>query len=115
MAIITSSAPSSHKWAWGRICLKTPSYSLNLGDETGKPLDGANKYTLHFDKASVPPMNAFWSVTFYDTEGYPVPNILNRFAVSSWMPFCRRIARRQLASLSERCIQSDHAPLRSEV
>jgi hypothetical protein len=62
-------------------------YPLNLGDETGKPLDGANKYTLHFDKASVPPVNAFWSVTLYDTEGYQVPNTLNRFAVSSWMPF----------------------------
>src|ERR1700720_2934818 len=62
-------------------------YPLNLGDETGKPLDGANKYPLHFDNASVPPVNAFWSVTLYDTEGYQVPNALNRFAVSSWMPF----------------------------
>jgi hypothetical protein len=62
-------------------------YPLNLGDETGKPLDGANKYTLHFDKASLPPVNAFWSVTLYDTEGFQVPNTLNRFAVSSWMPF----------------------------
>jgi hypothetical protein len=25
-------------------------YPLNLGDEAGQPLDGANKYTLHFDK-----------------------------------------------------------------
>jgi hypothetical protein len=62
-------------------------YPLNLGDENGKPLDGANKYILHFDKASLPPVNAFWSVTLYDTEGYQVPNALNRFAVSSWMPF----------------------------
>ena len=62
-------------------------YPLNLGDEAGRPLDGANKYTLHFDKASVPPVDAFWSVTLYDTEGYQVPNTLNRFAVSSWMPF----------------------------
>ncbi|MGB7097640.1 MAG: DUF1254 domain-containing protein [Xanthobacteraceae bacterium] len=62
-------------------------YPLNLGDETGKPLDGANKYTLHFDKASLPPVNAFWSVTLYDSEGYQVANSLNRFAVSSWMPF----------------------------
>jgi hypothetical protein len=62
-------------------------YPLNLGDETGKPLDGANKYTLHFDKASLPPVNAFWSVTLYDSEGYQVANTLNRFAVSSWMPF----------------------------
>jgi hypothetical protein len=30
-------------------------YPLNLGDETGKPLDGANKYTLDFDKGGTPP------------------------------------------------------------
>jgi hypothetical protein len=62
-------------------------YPLNLGDETGKPLDGANKYSLHFDRGTAPPVNAFWSVTLYDTEGYQVPNALNRFAVSGWMPF----------------------------
>ena len=62
-------------------------YPMNLGDETGKPLDGANKYTIHFDKASVPPVNAFWSITLYDSEGFQVANALNRFAVSSWMPF----------------------------
>ena len=32
-------------------------------------------------------MNAFWSVTLYDAEGFQVANSLNRFAVSSWMPF----------------------------
>jgi hypothetical protein len=26
-------------------------YPINLADETGKPLDGANKYTLHFDQS----------------------------------------------------------------
>ena len=62
-------------------------YPLNLGDEAGKPLDGANKYTLHFEKGATPPVNAFWSVTLYDPEGFQVANSLNRFAVSSWMPF----------------------------
>ena len=62
-------------------------YPLNLGDETGKPLDGANNYTLHFDKGSIPPVRAFWSVTLYDLQGFQVANSLNRFAVSSWMPF----------------------------
>ena len=28
-------------------------YPLNLGDETGKPLDGANNYTIHFDKDDI--------------------------------------------------------------
>ncbi|RON20764.1 hypothetical protein BK660_17085 [Pseudomonas brassicacearum] len=62
-------------------------YPLNLGDEQGNPLDGANKYVLHFDKDQVPPVNAFWSITLYDPEGFQVGNSLNRFAVSSWMPF----------------------------
>jgi hypothetical protein len=62
-------------------------YPLNLGDETGTPLDGASKYTIHFDKGTMPPVNAFWSLTLYDPEGFQVANPLNRFAVSSWMPF----------------------------
>ncbi len=62
-------------------------YPMDLGDETGKPLDGTNKYTIHFDKGVLPPVDAFWSITLYDQEGYQVANSLNRFAVSSWMPF----------------------------
>jgi hypothetical protein len=62
-------------------------YPINLADETGKPLDGANNYTLHFDKGETPPADAFWSVTLYDAQGFQVANPLNRFAVSSWMPF----------------------------
>lgn len=62
-------------------------YPLNLADDSGKPLNGANQYTLHFAKGETPPVNAFWSVTLYDNEGFQVGNVLNRFAVSSWMPF----------------------------
>jgi len=62
-------------------------YPVNLADDTGKPLDGTNKYTMHFDKDSLPPADAFWSVTLYNSEGFQVANALNRFAVSSWMPF----------------------------
>ncbi len=62
-------------------------YPINLGDESGKPLDGANEYTMTFEKGAMPPVNAFWSVTLYDSDGFQVGNSLNRFAVSSWMPF----------------------------
>jgi len=62
-------------------------YPINLGDESGKPLDGTNKYTMTFEKGAMPPVNAFWSVTLYDSDGFQVGNSLNRFAVSSWMPF----------------------------
>ena len=56
-------------------------------DATGKPLDGTNKYTIHFDKDTIPPAEAFWSITLYDPQGFQVANPLNRFAVSNWMPF----------------------------
>ena len=62
-------------------------YPLNLADESGKPLDGANNYTITFEKGAAPPVNAFWSITLYDPEGFQVGNALNRFAVSNWMPF----------------------------
>jgi hypothetical protein len=62
-------------------------YPLHLADDTGKPLNGANRYTIHFDKGATPPVNAFWSITLYDAEGFQVGNVLNRFAISSWMPF----------------------------
>jgi hypothetical protein len=62
-------------------------YPLNLADASGRALDGANKYVLHLEKAEVPPVDAFWSITLYDSDGFQVENALNRFAVSSWMPF----------------------------
>nr|WP_274628521.1 DUF1254 domain-containing protein [Mesorhizobium shangrilense] len=62
-------------------------YPLNLADEDGQPLDGKNNYTIHFEKDQLPPAAAFWSITLYDHQGFQVANVLNRFAVSSWMPF----------------------------
>jgi len=62
-------------------------YPLNIGDKDGKPLDGTSNYTIHFDKDDIPPVDAFWSVTLYDSDGYQVANPLNRFALSNWMKF----------------------------
>jgi hypothetical protein len=56
-------------------------YPLNLGDADGKPLTGANKYVLHFAKTEIPPVDAFWSVTLYDKDGFPTANALNRNAI----------------------------------
>jgi hypothetical protein len=50
-------------------------------DSEGRPLDGNNRYVLHFDKGLFPPVDAFWSVTAYDTDGYFIPNPLNRLAL----------------------------------
>jgi hypothetical protein len=64
-------------------------YPLNLGDEQGRPLDGTSDYTIHFEEAELPPVDAFWSITLYDQQGYQVANSLSRFALSSWMPLGR--------------------------
>src|SRR5580692_1958397 len=46
---------------------------INLADDTGKPVDGAHRYVLHFESSAIPPADAFWSVTLHDAEGYQVP------------------------------------------
>lgn len=56
-------------------------YPLCLADADGKPLDGSNNYILHFTKDELPPVEAFWSITMYDAEGFQVLNTLNRFAI----------------------------------
>jgi hypothetical protein len=56
-------------------------YPLNIADSDGEPLDGANKYVLHFAKSELPPVGAFWSVTLYDGNGFQIANPLNRFAL----------------------------------
>ncbi len=62
-------------------------YPINLVDLSGQPLNGANAYSIHFDKGATPPADAFWSITLYDAQGFQVANPLSRFALSSWMPW----------------------------
>jgi len=56
-------------------------YPLIVADADGKPPTGDHNYILHFSKAELPPVDAFWSVTMYDAEGFPVANAINRFAL----------------------------------
>lgn len=55
-------------------------------DNSGKPLIGGNRYVLHFDKTGFPPVKAFWSITLYNSEGYFVPNLINRFGLGDRDP-----------------------------
>ena len=64
-------------------------YPSAFVDGAGKTLSGANRSVLHFDKGQEPPVRAFWSVTLYDPSSFFVANPINRYAVSSWMPFKR--------------------------
>ena len=56
-------------------------YPINIGEADGQPLRGESKYVLHFNKDELPPVDAFWSVTMYDAEGFQVANPINRFAI----------------------------------
>ena len=58
-------------------------YPINILDADGKPMNGVNKYVIHFKKEELPPVEAFWSVTMYDAEGFQVANTLNRFAIGN--------------------------------
>ncbi len=61
-------------------------YPLLLTDADGDPTVGTQDYVLHFDSDQLPPIDAFWSITMYDTEGYQVANELDRFAIGDRDP-----------------------------
>ena len=61
-------------------------YPTAFEDGDGKPFDGAHRYVLHFEKGQTPPTNATWSLAIYDPQGFYVPNSINRYALSAWMP-----------------------------
>src|SRR5208337_293414 len=58
-------------------------YPTSEVDADGKPYDGANKYVMHFEKGQMPPADAFWSLTMYNSEYFFVANRLNRYTLSS--------------------------------
>ncbi len=55
-------------------------------DVAGQVLNGSMRYRMHFDKASLPPVRAFWSVTAYDQGGYFIANAINRYAIGDRDP-----------------------------
>jgi hypothetical protein len=56
-------------------------YPLTRVDSHGEPLNGANRYVMHFTAAQVPPVNAFWSLTMYNERQFFVDNPINRYAI----------------------------------
>ena len=56
-------------------------YPMSMVDSEGIPYNGQSRYLLHFDKNQIPPVNAFWSLTMYNTDRYFVDNSINRYAI----------------------------------
>jgi hypothetical protein len=56
-------------------------YPVLQVDADGAPLDGSGRYVIHFPAGQLPPVDAFWSVTMYDAQGFQAANELDRFAI----------------------------------
>jgi len=62
-------------------------YPLTRVTASGETLDGSkHNYTITFAKGSLPPVNAFWSVTMYDGKTqFLIENPINRYLINSPM------------------------------
>ncbi len=60
-------------------------YMTANADWHGEPLNGANRYSMRFEKGTLPPVDAFWSLSMYEVtpEGraFFTDNPLGRYAV----------------------------------
>ena len=54
-------------------------YPAAFADSDGEPLDGKNRYVVHFDE--LPPVKGFWSLTAYNDKSLLIANPLNRYAL----------------------------------
>ena len=74
---------------WGGNDKVEATYPMARKGPDGKPLDGNGKYQLTFQLPI--PVNAFWSLTMYDTAydgvgGYMVDNPIDRYIINSLTP-----------------------------
>jgi hypothetical protein len=61
-------------------------YPTYYVDGDGRPLNGANRYTLRFGPGRLPPVNSFWSLTMYaEPSKLMVANPINRYLLNSTM------------------------------
>jgi len=71
--------------AWKFMYTNSPEealYPIANVDADGKALDGKSNYVLRFEKGGLPPADAFWSVTMYDSKTkLLVRNNLNRYSI----------------------------------
>jgi hypothetical protein len=61
-------------------------YPVLLADSDGNPTVGEHDHRVRFGADELPPVDAFWSITMYDGEGFQAANELGRFAIGDRDP-----------------------------
>lgn len=77
----------------GMLESREATYPMAWHDAAGEALTGQRRYTLRFAPGALPPVEAFWSLTMYDTRDYMlVDNPIDRYAIGDRTPGLRRDA-----------------------
>ncbi|MET3181435.1 UNVERIFIED_ORG: hypothetical protein ABIC43_004604 [Variovorax guangxiensis] len=77
----------------GMLESREATYPLAWNDASGRKLNGSGRYTLRFAPGTLPPVEAFWSLTMYDSRDYMlVDNPIDRYAIGDRTPDLRRDA-----------------------
>jgi hypothetical protein len=58
-------------------------YPNTTVDDKGEPLNGTNKYVLHFDAGKLPPVIVFWNMAMYASDMLFVENDFGRYSIGS--------------------------------
>lgn len=61
-------------------------YPVGRVDSDGEPLTEEYAYRIRFEAGDLPPVDAFWSITMYDDDGFLVDNPLDRYALGDRTP-----------------------------
>ncbi|WP_018906196.1 DUF1254 domain-containing protein [Variovorax paradoxus] len=74
----------------GMLESREATYPMAWHDVAGEALTGQRRYTLRFAPGAMPPVEAFWSLTMYDTRDYMlVDNPIDRYAIGDRTPGLR--------------------------
>jgi hypothetical protein len=77
----------------GMLESREATYPLAWRDASGHTLHGSHRYTLRFAPGALPPVQAFWSLTLYDSRDYMlVGNPIDRYAIGDRTPGLRHDA-----------------------
>jgi hypothetical protein len=65
----------------GALTPEEAAYPNSQRDSNGNPLSGQHRYRIRFEPGKTPPVNAFWSLTVYDENGFLIDNPIKRYAI----------------------------------